>query len=157
MLRDSEGRPVTHAFDLWASEYALARLSEPQRYPALFAVREALLAWRFYHQFRTDEGSPLRRAQVPVSTPVLSHDGRELASALRTIQEIGDEKAPASAMDRIVPGARLYVGDGTMIRLRPARFGRPHGRRPPRDAAMGDDARAPAGRRARGPRRPNRC
>lgn len=30
-LRDVEGRPVTHAFDLWTSESVLARLSEPQR------------------------------------------------------------------------------------------------------------------------------
>ncbi len=116
-LRDADGRPVTHAFDLWASESALARLSEPQRYPALFAMREALLAWRFYHQFRTDDGSPLRQAQVPVSTPVLAHDGRDLAAALRTIQEIGDEKALASAVDRVVPGARLNVVDGTLVRL----------------------------------------
>jgi len=116
-LRDADGRPVTHAFDLWASESALARLSEPQRYPALFAVREALLAWRFYHQFRTDEGSPIRQAQVPVSTPALAHDGRDLAAALRTIQDIGDGNALAAAVDRIMPGARLDVVDGTMVRL----------------------------------------
>jgi predicted ATPase len=116
-LRDAEGRPVTHAFDLWASESALARLSEPQRYPALFAVREALLAWRFYHQFRTDEASPLRQPQVAVSTPVLTHDGRDLAAALRTIQEIGDEKTLAAAVDRVVPGARLDVADGSLVRL----------------------------------------
>lgn len=116
-LRDADGRPSTHAFDLWASESALARLSEPQRYPALFAVREALLTWRFYHQFRTDEGSPLRRAQVPVSSPVLAHDGRDLAAALRTIQEIGDHEALAAAVDRVVPGARLDVADGTVVRL----------------------------------------
>jgi predicted ATPase len=108
---------VTHAFDLWASESALARLSEPQRCPALFAVREALLAWRFYHPFRTDEGSPLRRAQLPVSTPVLAPDGSDLAAALRTIQEIGSEEALAAAVDRVMPGARLDVADGTLVRL----------------------------------------
>lgn len=116
-LRDAEGRPVTHAFDLWASESALARLSEPQRYPALFAVREALLGWRFYHQFRTDEGSPIRQAQVPVSTPVLAHDGRDLAAALHTIEDIGDGAALAAAVDRVMPGARLDVADGTIVRL----------------------------------------
>lgn len=124
-LRDADGRPVTHAFELWASESALARLSEPQRYPSLFAVREALLAWRFYHQFRTDEGSPIRQSQVAVSTPVLAHDGRGLAASLRTIQEIGDERALAAAVDRLMPGARLDVADGTLVRVETPGLRRP--------------------------------
>jgi predicted ATPase len=59
-LRDADGRPVTHAFDLWSSESVLARLSEPQRYPALSSLRDRFLAWRFYHSFRTDPESPIR-------------------------------------------------------------------------------------------------
>jgi predicted ATPase len=39
-LRDADGRPVTHAFELWSSESVLARLSEPQRYPTLSALRD---------------------------------------------------------------------------------------------------------------------
>ncbi len=60
-LRDVDGRPVTHAFDLWSSESVLARVSEPQRYPALSALRDRFLTWRFYHSFRTDPDSPIRR------------------------------------------------------------------------------------------------
>ena len=44
MLRDDDGRPVTHAFDLWTSESVLARLSDPQRFPALSALRDRFLA-----------------------------------------------------------------------------------------------------------------
>lgn len=52
-----------------------------------------------------------------MSTPALAHDGRDLAAALRTIQEIGDGGALASAVDRIMPGAHLEVTDGTLVRL----------------------------------------
>lgn len=117
MLRDADGRPVTHAFDLWSGESVLARVSEPQRYPALSALRDRFLRWRFYHAFRTDPESPVRRSQVPVRTPALAPDGRDLASALQTIHEIGDARALAGAIDRAFPGAALELG-GRAVRMR---------------------------------------
>lgn len=109
-LRDVDGRAVTHAFDLWTSESVLARLSEPQRYPALSALRDRFLAWRFYHSFRTDPDSSLRRSQVPVRTPALAPDGRDLASALQTIHEVGDGSGLRAAIDRAFPGSELALG-----------------------------------------------
>ena len=44
-------------------------------------------------------------------TPRLAGDGHDLASALQTIREIGDERALAEAIDRLQPGARLEVAD----------------------------------------------
>jgi predicted ATPase len=116
-LRDADGRPVTHAFDLWSSESVLARLSEPQRYPALSSLRDRFLAWRFYHSFRTDPESPIRRSQVPVRTPALAPDGRDLASALQTIHEIGDRKGLGAAIERAFPGADLELG-GRDVKMR---------------------------------------
>lgn len=123
-LRDADGRPVTHAFDLWPGESVLARLSEPQRYPALAALRDRFLGWRFYHAFRTDPAAPLRRPQVAARTPALAQDGRDLAPALRTIQEIGDEVALAAAVDRAFPGCSLAL-DGRTLALHTPGLHRP--------------------------------
>ena len=51
--------------------------------------RERLRRWRFYHQIRTDPDSPVRAPQIGTRTPVLAHDGHDLASALQTIIEKG--------------------------------------------------------------------
>lgn len=116
LLRDADGRPVTHAFDLWPGESVLARLSEPQRYPALSSLRDRFLSWRFYHAFRTDPDAPLRRPQVPARTPALAQDGRDLAAALRTIHEIGDRAGLDAAVARAFPGAALVL-DGRTVAL----------------------------------------
>ncbi len=123
-LRDVDGRPVTHAFDLWSSESVLARVSEPQRYPALSALRDRFLSWRFYHSFRTDPDSPIRRSQVPVRTPALAPDGRDLACALQTIREVGDADGLRAAIDRAFPGSSLELG-GRDVKMRTPGLHRP--------------------------------
>ena len=87
----------------------LAELREPHRFPVLSAFRQEFLSWRFYHQFRTDADSPLRQPQVGVRTPVLGHDGRDLAAALQTIIEVGDHSALRGAIGRAFPGAELVI------------------------------------------------
>ena len=47
---------------------------------------------RFNDQFRTDADAPVRRAQIVTRTPVLSHDGADLAVVLQTIGENGHER-----------------------------------------------------------------
>jgi predicted ATPase len=66
----------------------LASIADPDRAPEMLAVREAVRGWRFYDQFRTDSESPARAAQIGIRTPVLQHDGSNLAAALQTIVEI---------------------------------------------------------------------
>jgi len=78
----------------------------------LSALRQELLAWRFYHAFRTDPQSPLRRAQPGVFTPVLSHDGSDLAAALQTIIESGNSLAMRQAVNCAFPGAELRIDCG---------------------------------------------
>jgi predicted ATPase len=107
--RDAEGNRVSFTSAAPPGESALAELREPERFPALAALRQEFLGWRFYHDFRTDAGSPLRQPQVGVRTTALAHDGRDLAAALQTIREIGDREALAEAVDRAFPGAALHV------------------------------------------------
>ncbi len=57
--------------------------------PELRTLRDELGRWRFYDALRTDPDSPARRPQVGTRTWALHHDGRDLAPALRTIEEHG--------------------------------------------------------------------
>lgn len=53
--------------------------------------------------------SPARWPQVGTRTPVLGHDGADLAAAIATIREIGDAEAFDVAVDDAFPGARVEV------------------------------------------------
>lgn len=108
-IRDVEGKRVEYPLVLSENESVLSQLREPHRFPELFNVREAVRGWRFYHGFRTDADAPLRSPQVSVRTPVLSHDGNDLAAALQTIQEVGDEIALHQAIESALPGKSLEV------------------------------------------------
>ena len=109
VVRDDQGVRVTFPMALPESESVLAELREPHRFPVLSMFRQEFLSWRFYHQFRTDADAPLRHPQVGVRTPVLGHDGRDLAAALQTIVEVGDRPALQEAIGRAFPGAELVV------------------------------------------------
>jgi predicted ATPase len=108
-LRDAEGARTTFPFELWNGESFLSQLLEPHRFPLLSALRSILVRWRFYHHFRTDQDAPVRRPQVGVRTPALAHDGRDLAAALMTVQEIGDRALLHEAVDRAFPGSKLEL------------------------------------------------
>lgn len=77
--------------------------------PEVFALRERLRGWRFYDHFRSDPDAPARQPQLGTRTPVLHHDGRDLAAALQTIREIGDRAALDAAVSDAFPGARLHI------------------------------------------------
>lgn len=108
-MRDGDGNRVTFPTQLWPSESVMDQITEPQRFPVLSQVQRVLRSWRFYHHFRTDADAPVRQPQVGVRTPVLAADGRDLAAALRTIQEIGDEAGLDRAIDDAFPGASLQI------------------------------------------------
>lgn len=108
-LRDAEGKRVSFPTQLWSAESVMDQLGEPHRFPRLAELQRTLRAWRFYHQFRTDADAALRHPQVGVRTPVLAHDGRDLAAALMTIVEIGDRRALERGLDEAFPGAELEV------------------------------------------------
>lgn len=93
-----------NSFDSMLSEvgdYSLA--------PEIFHIREWIRSWRFYDHFRTDAQAPARQPQLGTRTPVLSQDGHDLAAALQTIIEIGDEIALAESIEDAFPGARIKI------------------------------------------------
>jgi predicted ATPase len=90
-------------------ESVLTEVVEPSRAPELLGVREQIRNWRFYDQFRTDIDSPIRQSQIGTRTPVLDADGRDLAAALQTIIEIGDDDALHATIEDAFPGSRLQV------------------------------------------------
>jgi predicted ATPase len=105
--RDEE--PVMLTQHLSDTDSMLASVADPQRAPEMLAVREAVRSWRFYDHFRTDSDSPARSAQIGTLTPVLHHDGSNLAAALQTIREIRSDEALATTLEDAFPGSRLLV------------------------------------------------
>ena len=77
--------------------------------PEVLRLRETIRGWRFYDHFRSDPDAPVRQPQLGTRTPVLHHDGRDLAAALQTILEIGDPRALHAAISDAFPGARLNI------------------------------------------------
>jgi predicted ATPase len=108
-LRNAEGTMDEYTLALLKYESILPQVVEPHRYPEVNMLRQTLLAWRFYHHFRTDALSPLRYPQIGAQTNVLSHDGSDLAAALETIVEIGDEAGLNETVAQAFRGARLRI------------------------------------------------
>jgi predicted ATPase len=108
-ILDSGERLTDYSGQLMQTESVLSQLREPHLYPELSALRSEMSRWRFYHHFRTDVDSPLRHPQVGVRTPVLSHDGRDLAAALQTINEIGQSEDLHEAIRQAFPGSSLEI------------------------------------------------
>jgi predicted ATPase len=110
MIRAREGRnwdvlaQHTPNFDSLFDQVGSLRSS-----PEVFQMREFIRRWRFYDHFRSDADAPVRQPQLGTRTPVLHHDGRDLAAALQTIIEIGDPEALQSAISDAFPGARLRI------------------------------------------------
>ncbi|WIJ24786.1 AAA family ATPase [Devosia sp. RR2S18] len=107
-FRDENGRMRQLEQPLLASETALSSLRGTL--PELDAVRHLLASWRFYHGFRTDQASPLRRPSLAVTAPMLDADGGNLGAVLATLKHIrGDTVDLAAAIDQAFPGARLAI------------------------------------------------
>lgn len=106
---DRGDEDISLARALGSDECMLAELADPVRAPEVLKVREFVRGWRFYDHFRTDRDAPARQAQVGTRTPVLSADGADLASALQTIIEVGNDEGLAQAIDDAFPGARVHI------------------------------------------------
>lgn len=90
-------------------ESMLAEIADPVAVPEIFSVRQFIRHWRFYDNFRTDRESRIRTPQIGTRSPVLDHEGHNLAAALQTILEVGDHEALHAAVDDAFPGSRLSV------------------------------------------------
>jgi predicted ATPase len=112
--RDTDGGWIVVAQSLAAFDSMMTHCADPRHTPEMLVLREDMRAWRFYDHFRVDAAAPARVPQVGTHTPILSHDGSDLAAALQTIRQIGDPDALAAAVDDAFPGGEVAVryGDG---------------------------------------------
>lgn len=90
-------------------ESLFSQAGKDRKSPEIFAVRETMRGWRFYDHFRTDPDAPARQPQLGTRTPVMHHDGRDVAAALQTIREVGDKEALDDAIDDAFPGSRFEI------------------------------------------------
>lgn len=98
---------ITH--ELASFDSMMTHCADPRQAPEMLMLREQMRGWRFYDQFRTDAAAPARLSHVGTRTPVLGHDGADVAAAIQTIAEIGDRGALDAAVADAFPGARLNV------------------------------------------------
>lgn len=98
---------------LAAFDSMMTHMADPRNAPEMLVLRESIRAWRFYDHFRTDAESPARLPQIGTRTPVLGNDGADLAAAIQTIKEIGDNEALDSAVLDAFPGGRLEVNSNS--------------------------------------------
>ena len=110
MVRMREGRNwQVMAQHLPSFDSLYEQIANDSACPEVSHLREHIRRWRFYDHFRSDAEAPARQPQLGTRTPVLHHDGRDLAAALQTIREIGDAAALDAAISDAFPGARLRI------------------------------------------------
>jgi predicted ATPase len=90
-------------------ESIFVQIADPNNAPEVLLLRETIRSWRFYDQLRTDVAAPSRIPQLGTRTPVLGHDGADLAAAIQTIFEVGDADAVSEAVDAAFPGVSINV------------------------------------------------
>ena len=108
-VREAKGEWMILTSQLASFDSMMTHCADPRQTPEMLMLREEMRAWRFYDHFRTDAAAPARQPQIGTHTPVLSHDGSDLAAALATIRQIGDGDALRDAVDDAFPGARVSV------------------------------------------------
>jgi predicted ATPase len=92
-----------------AYDSLFSHCADPLRAPEVLALRERMRAWRFYDHLRSDANAPARQAQIGTYTPVLAHDGADLAAALQTIRELGRGDELDAAIDDAFAGSRVEI------------------------------------------------
>jgi predicted ATPase len=99
----------TLAEGLGLFETIFVQIADPNNAPEVLLLRETIRSWRFYDQLRTDVDAPSRIPKLGTRTPVLGHDGGDLAAAIQTIIEVGDVDAVEEAVNFAFPGANLNI------------------------------------------------
>ena len=107
--READGEWTIVTQHLASFDSMMTHCADPRHTPEMLTLREEMRGWRFYDHFRTDATAPARLPQIGTHTPILSHDGHDLAAALQTIREIGDGRAVDEAVDDAFAGGRVTV------------------------------------------------
>ena len=109
LTRDETGAWAGEPDTIRPTDSMLSEFADPRRAPELLVVRERIRSWRFYDHFRTDISAPVRESRIGTRTPVLGHDGGDVAAALQTIRESQYADALDEAVDHAFPGSRIDV------------------------------------------------
>ncbi|MTD14308.1 AAA family ATPase [Nakamurella sp. YIM 132087] len=111
---DDRGRLQVLHRNLAPYRSILTHAIDPVRAPEPVLLADRLREWRFYDSVRTDRHAPARVPRPGTRTPVLASDGSDVAAALQTILENGDDQELRAAVDAAFPGSRveIAVNDG---------------------------------------------
>ncbi len=109
-IREAHGRLERYEGEILPSETALGLVADEGRNPEVALFRRIVGRWRFYHGFRTDPQSPLRRPGFAASAPVLDEDGSNLAAVLATVAHVSEDMTELDrAVGDALEGARLII------------------------------------------------
>ena len=108
-IRAADGKWSPKPYPIAPFDSMLSEFADPEAAPELFRIRDRIRSWRFYDHFRTDADAPARAPQIGTRTPVLAHDGADLAAALQTIVATGRRAQLEEALDGAFPGSRLQI------------------------------------------------
>lgn len=108
-LQNADGERMAYPASLTQEDSLFGQLSDPHLYPEVSQVREAMKGWRFYHEFSVSAGSAMRTPQVGIRSPVLAHDGANLAAAFETLRERGQTETLFAVLEQAFPNSHFYV------------------------------------------------
>lgn len=108
-IREATGEWAQAATSIATFDSMMTQCADPRGAIELLLLRERMRDWRFYDHLRTDRDAPSRRPQIGTYTPVLDGDGANLAAALQTIRQIGDDQGLRDAIDDAFPRAAVEI------------------------------------------------
>jgi predicted ATPase len=106
-----DGRRTIPISDLAPYDSMMTHAADPKSGRELLVLRERMRSWRFYDHFRTDRDAPARTSRVGTRTFALASDGADLAAALQTTIENGDEQSLGTAIDDAFPGSSIGIDE----------------------------------------------
>ncbi len=106
-----DGQRSVAMSDLAPHDSMMTLAADPKSGRELLSLRERMRSWRFYDHFRTDRDAPARIARPGTRTFALASDGADLAAALQTILENGDDRALDAAIGDAFPRSSIVIGE----------------------------------------------
>lgn len=108
-LKNVDGERVSYPILLTQEDSLFGQLADPHLYPEISQIRETMKNWRFYHEFSVSSSSSMRVPQVGIRSPVLTHDGANLAAAFETLRERGQTETLLTILQKAFPYTQFYV------------------------------------------------
>jgi predicted ATPase len=119
-----DGRKAIQIYDLAPYDSMMTHAADAKSGRELLVLRERMRSWRFYDYFRTDRDAPARVSRVGTRTFALASDGADLAAALQTTIENGNDQRLSAVIDDAFPGSSIAVEkNGGMFELRMHQYG----------------------------------